>query len=205
MSSEWDRDTARDVALYSTLVKEHGISHRALDWGSAASQRLRFAVLAGIGEISGASVLDVGCGLGDFWLWCQESGKSCDYTGVDVTPAMVDMARQRFNHCRFDVGTAEQYAANSFDYVIASGIFAKRQQDPAGFLRAQVAMMYSKCKKGLAFNSLSAWASGAESDEFAADPLQILQFCHSVARKVAFRHDYLPHDFTVYMYRDDNT
>jgi len=198
----WERDTARDIAFYSALVGEHGISHRALDWGSQASQRLRFEVLAGLGEFSGASVLDVGCGLGDFWLWCRESGRNCDYTGVDITPAMAELARARLPGVRFDVGTAQQYAAASFDYVVASGIFAKREHEPLRYLEQQVASMFDICRKGLAFNSLSAWGPQAGQGEFIADPLAVLDFCSGLTARVVLRHDYLAHDFTIYMYRE---
>src|SRR5688572_31025014 len=53
-------------AHYDALVARHGLSHKALDWGSRDSQELRFSVLAAIADLRGCSVLDVGCGLADF-------------------------------------------------------------------------------------------------------------------------------------------
>jgi hypothetical protein len=57
------------------------------------------------------------------------------------------------------------------------------------------------CKKGVAFNSLSVWAENKEEGEFYADPLNTLGFCSRLIKKVVVRHDYLPNDFTVYLYK----
>jgi hypothetical protein len=41
-----------------------------------------------------------------------------------------------------------------------------------------------------------------EPGEFYADPVEIVRFCRSLTPWVVLRHDYLAHDFTVYLYRD---
>ena len=33
-------------------------------------------------------------------------------------------------------------------------------------------------------------------------PLHVLAFCRTLTSRVTLRHDYLEHDFTVYLYRD---
>ena len=65
----WQQDDARNVNLYSRLANEHGFDPRALNWGSRESQNLRFAVFAQVGRLDGASILDVGCGQGDFFFF----------------------------------------------------------------------------------------------------------------------------------------
>ena len=56
-------------------------------------------------------------------------------------------------------------------------------------------------QKGVAFNALSTCAPKQEEGEFYADPLKTLEFCSKLTPKVSLRHDYLPHDFTIYMYK----
>jgi SAM-dependent methyltransferase len=199
--SSWDEDTIKDVSYYTDLVAKHGISHRALDWGSIASQKLRFEVLAGMGNLAGASILDVGCGTGDFWGWLNEAGLLCKYAGVDVTPAMIELARLRFPDLQFDTGSISQYPGEAFDYVFASGIFAKRTREPFEFMCEHIVAMFERCRKGLAFNSLSTWGGHAEDGEFNADPEKAMEFCRTITPRLVLRHDYLPHDFTIYMYK----
>jgi putative AdoMet-dependent methyltransferase len=69
----------------------------------------------------GQSVLDVGCGTGNLSLLFALA--SCDVTGVDFSPAMLDLARQRVPDARFLkldlLGSWETLAGRQFD-VIAS-------------------------------------------------------------------------------------
>ena len=69
----WGEDDRRNVDLYTNLVERFGAEVRALNWRSAELQHRRFAVLAQVGELKSASVLDVGCGMGDLLDWFRAS------------------------------------------------------------------------------------------------------------------------------------
>jgi len=94
--SAWKLDDEENVRYFTGLANQFGRDPRALDWGSRESQQLRFSVLAAVGDLGGASILDVGCGQGDFLAWLIEQGIACQYTGIDITPSMIDHCRQRF-------------------------------------------------------------------------------------------------------------
>ncbi|MFI7383597.1 class I SAM-dependent methyltransferase [Streptomyces sp. NPDC049813] len=51
-------------------------------------------------------VLDVGCGPGTVTAYLAERG--LDASGVDLSPRMIDNARRRYPHCRFDVASATE-------------------------------------------------------------------------------------------------
>lgn len=199
------RDDARNVEIYSGLAERYGHDVRALDWGSRESQERRFGVLAGVGNLNGRSVLDVGCGLGDFAAWCARQAMAVDYTGIDITPRMVELARECLPAQAFRA--ADLFAlplppeGRAWDYVVASGIFAKRQEDPERYLREAVAHMFALSRVATAFNVLSTWAPASESSEYHADPLRTLEYCRSLSPWAVLRHDYHPRDFTVYLYK----
>lgn len=200
------RDDARNISIYTGLVERYGHDVRALDWASRESQEQRFAVLAGAGDLNGRSVLDVGCGLGDFAAWCARQAMAVDYTGIDVTPRMVELAQARLPGHAFQ--TADLFSlpvppqGRAYDYVVASGVFAKRQEDPTGYLREAVARMFALSGTATAFNALSTWAPSVESGEYHADPLQTLEYCRTLTPWAVLRHDYHPRDFTVYLYKN---
>jgi RimJ/RimL family protein N-acetyltransferase len=201
----WQKDDDCNVQFYSGLLDQHGVDVHALAWGSRQSQRLRFRVLAECANLEGTSVLDVGSGLGDFYDWLNESHITVDYTGIDLTPRMVESACQRFPEVRFKVGSLHQFGPawdTCYDFVFASGIFARRQADPVGFLHATVSKMFGLCAKAAAFNSLSNWSPVKDEGEFHADPLETLAFCRTLTPWIVLRHDYHPRDFTVYMFRE---
>jgi trans-aconitate methyltransferase len=199
----WRKDNERNIRIYSERVRRHGYDEKALGWGSRKSQARRFAVLSEVGSLNGSSVLDVGCGLGDLHAWMRRKRLRVRYTGVDITPGMVDKARARFPKTQFrlcDVLDGSQPVA-AHDFVLSSGIFTHSGRSGIEFLQAMVRRMFALSKQALAFNCLSGWAEEKEHGEFHADPLRVLSFCQTLTPRVVLRHDYHPRDFTIYLYR----
>lgn len=196
-------DDEKTISHYQSLLKKHGETYRALDWGSLESQQKRFEALAGIGMAAGDRVLDVGCGLADLNAWLIEHIPGVEYSGIDLTPGMVKSAQARFpnvkvsNNTIFDLDSSFK----TFDYLVASGIFVFRQENPRDYMFSTIKAMYKICTKGISFNSLSAWARNKSPNEFYADPANLIDFCKIITPKVVLRHDYHPADFTVYMYK----
>lgn len=204
--SEQQRKDAREIAsYYANLLDRFGDDARSLDWGSTASQELRFAVLAKIADLSGASILDVGCGLADFHGWLRRADIPHTYTGIDLTPEMTARAAARFPSATIlcgDFAEACHFGPHSFDYVFASGIFAFCRHEPQRYLDAVVAKMFHLCCKGVAFNSLSGWRTNKEPGEFYPNPVKVASRCAGLTTSLVLRHDYHPGDFTVYLYQD---
>ena len=206
-STQFCSDDDNNIALYSSLLQKYGDSYLSLNWGSKVSQHLRFKVLSEIGLNPGDSILDVGCGLGDLYEWLKLNDIDIEYSGVDITPAMIDFARKRFPNVNFIEGNgcnAFEDLNKRFDFILASGIFAHRQKNPVGFLKDSIKDMFKISNKGIAFNCLSAWREEKDVDEFYADPVEILNYCRSISNRIIFRHDYHSGDFTIYLYKMDS-
>jgi SAM-dependent methyltransferase len=93
---------------------------RARDWAELQEghRRVDFdRCIARTGIGHGTSVLDLGCGAGGFCLRAAEAGASV--TGIDAAPGMIEVARERVPHARFDVGDIQYlpYDDCSFDVV----------------------------------------------------------------------------------------
>lgn len=76
--------------------------------------------------IEGKRMLDVGCGPG---YWCRAvRGRNTTYTGIDISPNSVDLARtsaELFNAaCDLRVGNAENldFQDGTFDHVLSEGV-----------------------------------------------------------------------------------
>lgn len=154
--------------------------------------------------MKGHSVLDVGCGLADLWSYMQEHKLDVKYTGLDMTPAMIAAARERFPGLDLREGkVGHTMFGIAFDYVLASGIFAYLDGDRQKAAEDLIKDMYGMATHALAFNMLSKWSSESDPSEYQADPLQIVSYCRSLSPRVVLRHDYLRHDFTIYLYKSD--
>lgn len=68
---------------------------------------------------SGTVLLDLGCGAGGFCRLAADAG--ADTTGIDASPAMIEIARQRVPEGRFHVGDMQglPFDENAFDVVTA--------------------------------------------------------------------------------------
>jgi SAM-dependent methyltransferase len=194
------RSVADVLRYFDERLDTYGSSVLAVDWASEASQALRFRVLTEIGSLDGGTVLDVGSGLGDLAAFLEQRHPTARYEGWDLNPRMVERARMLHPRARFLVADPlADGTGGAWDWILASGIFHLRDE---AFLRLMVAKLFAWARRGAAFNALSAWAPSPVPDAFHAEPAQVLDFCRTLTPRVALRHDYLPHDFTVYLYRD---
>ncbi len=186
---------------YAPLVARHGGSFRAVDWGSEAGQQKRFRVLLESCDFRAARVLDVGCGVGSLVEHLQQAGFTGRYRGIDLVPEMVAAAARLHPDWDFRednlLDCARDFAP---DLVVASGLFTFGDEAE---LKATVRDLFAATRRVVAFNTLSAWAPRTESGEYYADPTEVLRFCRELTSRVVLRHDYMPHDFTVYLYRED--
>ena len=187
---------------YDRLVDRFGHDPRACDYGHPDSQAAKFRVIADVAPLDGKSVLDVGCGFADFFDYLRSRFDDVRYTGVDISEAMVKQAShlhpdadiRRLNILDQDPGR--------FDLVTANGIFYLLGDQAPGIMRRLVARMFEIADHGVAFNSLSAWASDKEDGEFYADPCDTVAFCRTLTPWLTLRHDYHARDFTIYLYKE---
>ena len=116
---EWD-------ALYSHENKLRYAFNKWLRKGLFERYRLTFE---SCGDLTGARILDIGCGTGRFSIECAKRGAK-RVLGIDFAPLMVEFSRQVAaqmgfsDKCEFVQGDFLSYNFNeSFDIVIALGFF----------------------------------------------------------------------------------
>ncbi|MFY0546135.1 class I SAM-dependent methyltransferase [Brevibacillus sp. H7] len=72
-----------------------------------------------LGPAPGEAILDLGCGTGDLTNELAEAGAVP--TGIDLSPAMIELAREKYPSLRFLVADAETYRSEeSFDGVFSN-------------------------------------------------------------------------------------
>ncbi|MDX8407939.1 MAG: class I SAM-dependent methyltransferase [Mariprofundaceae bacterium] len=192
----------RIVDRHRDSLKRHGYHPNALYWSTREIQEIRFEVLAGIGIEAGDSLLDVGCGFGDFKGWFEKQGGDLDYTGIDLSPDLLAAAAQRHPDGNFFCGDLfdMDFTDSGFDWVILSGALNELLHDEGDYARRVVRRMYALCRKGAAFNLLDARHFRAH-DLQTHMPDEMLAWCWGLCPASIVVDDYLKNDFTIYMHK----
>ena len=201
-----------DLIEKATIIHYHrsrievfgGGSTEALGWRRPESQTKRFDVLSQVGDLSGCSVLDIGCGYGDLKSYLDQRFSSFVYFGIDQMPEFIADAKERYKDSadthffQTDFSTVE---LPSVDYVLASGALGYRSDDPDFHMNA-VRKLYESATQALAFNMLDA-------DRFPEHPLltghnvdETVRQCQELCPNVQVIQGYLDDDFTVFLRRD---
>ncbi len=85
-------------SFYRAALERYGHNAQGAHWESARTQRVRFGVLRRLlpADLSGLTLVDVGCGLGDLFRYLESQGdRPGTYIGIDVVEPMVEIARLR--------------------------------------------------------------------------------------------------------------
>lgn len=72
----------------------------------------------------GAKVLDIGCASGGFFNIMRSLQPGISYTGIDIAPQAIEIARQRYPDAHFEVAsaTALPFPDDTFDIVHCTGV-----------------------------------------------------------------------------------
>jgi len=180
-------------------------NYEVLDWASQDSQEARFSVLVKSVDLSGLSLLDIGCGLGDLLDFLTSRSISINYTGVDISEKMLAAAQKRHPDTRFVCGdlfsdtpqATAQFPDDSYDIVFCSGALNLNLGNNALFLPKAVASMRRLARKCLVFNLLH-MSTPDHSGRYASyDPATVLSNIQSPNWQDRLVEGYLPNDFTI--------
>lgn len=193
--------------LYSHYVdryEKYGYSYKTLGWGSVESQMLRFQILADIGDLSGTTVCDIGCGFGDLYPYLISRFGKIDYLGIDICPTLIEEAQKQFPLARFEVrDILENPSQEKFDYILSSGVLNfKTGPGHIEYIHRMLDRMYSMCEKGLAINFLTKYVDYELEKDFHFSPEAAFSMAMKHSRWVTLKHNYPLYEFTLFIYRD---
>ncbi|WP_330233679.1 class I SAM-dependent methyltransferase [Nocardia sp. NBC_00508] len=135
-----------DIGVLLTQPRRYRAFKAAFLLGRGGRLNVRLAELAR--PASGARVVDIGCGPGDFARMLARRGGQV--TGVDPSPQMIDYATARsrdLTHCRFELGTAQSLPLPDASADLVTSTFAMHHI-PAAHRSDAVAQMFRVLRPG---------------------------------------------------------
>jgi SAM-dependent methyltransferase len=196
------------VDRYRRRYQDFGYDARTLGWGSREQQQYRFAqTLNGPLEFSQRSVIDIGCGFGDYLAYLREAQQNVSsYEGWDVNPDLVTEATKRYvedSGARFavrnllDPGIDETTLRPVANIGVMLGVLNFNLEGKAdNYLYSELAIRraWALSDNGLIVDFLSSHRETnypAEPWVFYHDPERMLSFAFTLSSRVTLKHNYL--------------
>lgn len=158
--------------------------------------------------MNGCSILDVGCGQGTLNGFLKKKFSNFQYTGIDITPKMIQYAKEAYPDAEFICDDFLTYNfTKKYDWVIAAGTFnVKVEGDQLDYFRTALQKMYDVSNRGVSFTLLSKYgydsAKDFEHTLYCYEPSQMLSQFLSMTSTVTLNHASLPAEFAVHMYKE---
>lgn len=119
----------------------------------------------------GAKILDLGCGPGNNITTIKSLDDSCQFTGIDLSESLLDIARKRHPSCTFiNANISTLHALEQYDSILASFcIVHLSMEETEGLVR----FIASSLRKGgsLYLSFMEGESSGFESTSFSDEEI----------------------------------
>lgn len=201
MKHSFFEDIAYNKKFFETLINRYGYHVKALGWNEK-SQKERFDILIQVDDIKGKSLLDVGCAFGDLVGYLKKKEIQATYHGVDISSRMIEIARELNPEHNFEVSDILCWPdQEKYDYVVSNGFGNIKTTNNNAMMEAMITKMFSMCKKAVAVTMTSASSQRLNPDTFYYEPERIVSIARKLSQRFLLRHDYMPHDLTIYIYK----
>ena len=197
-----NKKTANSIIKhYSTLYENFGYNPASIGWPKG-KQNIRFHAISQIGNLNNSKILDVGCGFGDLATFLKFRKIKMKYTGVDINEKFIKIAETVNPDCVFEVRDIEKRKfKQKFDWIFAIG--TTNQSGSYQYIENLLNEMFRISKKGISMDFLSSYVDFKRHGNFHASPERIFKIAKKLSKRVVIRHDYLPFEFCVYIYKNN--
>lgn len=196
----------KTLVRYQERFKMFGDDPRSLDWASKKSQEIRFREMVKIGCLDKKSILDVGCGLGDFYAYLRDKLGLMffEYTGIDIVPEFTNLAKSKYGGSLFKCCDLFGYEGQP-DYVFMIDVVDTLVEDNWRIIKGMLARAFRVARIAVGASFLSSYAPPediANSDQYYVQPEELFRFCKTLTPWVVMKHEYLPHNVMIWLYRE---
>lgn len=196
--------------LYNSRYKLWGYSPKTLGWYTG-KQNIRYHIVSKDWGNDICSVLDVGCGFADLYVYISEKGMDIQYTGIDLNINIMEEGRRNILKCGWSVpqlveGDFLDYIfSRKYDAVVAIGISSLylTDQDNYQYIEAVIEKGYKMANSVFVMDFCTKrFTSSPSIYGFEYEPAKILEIARKFTDRISLLCDYFPTEFMIKMYKD---
>ncbi len=189
------QQTSNESFYYNAIAK-HGLTAQGLRWHSNKSQEIRFDKILSLLPDDTASVVDAGCGFGDFYLYmCEHYKGAVSYIGLDSLELMVIEAAQRTGQPIFQCDILRGSLVEGDFYVCSGALNTLTQNEAYRFIER----CYDASGRGIVFNFLEGKKQPGIYNYFQV--YQIENLAERLGARLELDRGYYEHDCTAAFYK----
>jgi tRNA G46 methylase TrmB len=198
-------DVLSVVRRYQQRIAEHGATFESLNSGSKAKQNLRHGVHASALRGQNPSILEIGCGLGDFYKYLIERQPDCLYYGYDVVPEYVEQCRRLYPEAAFEQRNIFLAGIDGiYDSIVMSQVLNNRYQksDNMKVMKRALELAFEHTRVSVSVDMISSYVDFQNPELFYYSPEEVFRIAKGIASRVLLRHDYRGFEFCIQLFHD---
>ena len=198
-----EQDRAANNSSYAQRIAKFGTERSVLSTGTLQKEMERYDRITSIGILDSdrTVVLDVGCGLSNYYEYLISKKFIGEYIGIDVSLEMLEISKLKFPKNLYMCGELEEIQADvkEVDFIVSSQTFNRKlhfsdnYEEIENFIKSAVDI----ARYGVAFDLMSDHVDFFEEKHFYYSPERIFQFCKKEFKKVNLFHDLEGFEFVI--------
>jgi tRNA G46 methylase TrmB len=198
-------DATYVVQRYQERIAEHGATFASLNSGSEAKQKMRHEVHASSLRALKPSVLEIGCGLGDFYKYLLQHHHDCSYNGYDIVPEYVEECRRLYPEATFEKRNVFLNGINgTYDTIVMSQVLNNRyrKSDNMQVMKRALELAFEHTRVSVSVDMISSYVDFQNPELFYYSPEEIFRIAKTIAPRVLLRHDYRGFEFCIQLFHE---
>ena len=179
------------LTFYDRHLKDFGDAPQAVRWTPGGQLRRYETFISVTGDLSGKSMLDFGCGKGDFYGFLKDRRCGPSYCGLDVNANLIALAKSKYPEAEFIALDIDEDDFNrQFDVIVACGVFNLRIAGIEESSRHILKKLFGLCREAMHVNFLTYDTPQRSVELFYVKPEEIQQFAIAeLSPKVTLTYD----------------
>jgi len=199
-------DATYVVERYQRRIAEHGTTFASLNSGSEAKQNIRHEVHESALRGLKPRILEIGCGLGDFYKYLIQHQRDCSYQGYDIVPEYVKECRHLYPEAEFEHRNVFiEGIDGTYDTIVMSQVLNNRyrKSDNMQVMNRALELAYKHTRISVSVDMISSYVEFQNPELYYYSPEEIFRIAKSIASRVLLRHDYRAFEFCIQLFHDD--